>query len=79
MTRKDIAKMFKRFFITFACMLPIFILLGYLLNGRVSNFVMIVIFVVVGGAGYALEELISYNAYQKREQKKEENLKNKSK
>ena len=79
MTRKDVAKLFKRFLILFACMLPLFILVGYLLYNRVSDIVMIIIFVVLAGAGFALEELVHYKLYQKRKALKEEKEKNSKK
>ena len=72
MTRKDVSGIFKRFLITFACMLPILIGLGFLLNGKISDAVMIVIFVVVAGAGIAIEELIHFKLYQKRQRLKKE-------
>ena len=71
MTRKEISQIFKRFLITFACMLPIFIGLGFLLSGKVSDAVMIVIFVVVGGLGFAIEEYIHFKRYQKRQELRE--------
>ena len=72
MTRKDVSGIFKRFLITFACMLPILIGLGFLLNGKISDLVMIVIFVVVAGAGIAIEELIHFKLYEKRQRLKKE-------
>lgn len=71
MTRKEIAQVFKRFLITFLCMLPIFIGLGLLLAGKISDVVMIVIFVVVGGFGFAMEEYIHFKRYAKRQELKE--------
>lgn len=72
MTRKDIAKLFIRLLITFVCMLPILGLIGYLLYQKISDIVMIIIFVVIGGAVFALEELIHYKRYQKRQELKEQ-------
>lgn len=79
MTRKDIAKLLIRLLITFACMLPIFILLGYLLYGKISDVVMIIIYVVLGGGIYALEELVHYKVYQKRQELKEQARHNQNK
>ena len=72
MTRKDIAKMLIRLLITFACMLPIFVLIGYLLYEKISDIVMMIIVVVLGGAAFALEELVHYKIYQKRQALKEQ-------
>lgn len=76
MTRKEIASLFKRFLITFACMTPLLIGLGFLLMGKVSDFVMIVIFVVLAGAGIAVEEYVHFKRVQRREQMKREIEKN---
>lgn len=75
MTRKDISKLFKRFLITFLCSLPVLIALGFLLTNKVSDFVMIVIFVVIAGGAFAVEELVHFKLYQKRERLKQEQLK----
>lgn len=56
-------------------MLPIFIGIGFLLQDKVSDAVMIIIFVTIGGAGIALEEYISYNRRKKREEQKEKQKK----
>ena len=71
MTRKDVAKLLIRLLITFACMLPVLILIGYFLYGKISDVVMIVIFVVLCGGVFALEELVHYKLYQKRQALKE--------
>lgn len=75
MTRKEVTGIFKRFLITFACMLPALIGLGFLIRGKISDVVMIVIFVVIAGAGIAIEELIHFKLYQKRQKLKEEKQK----
>lgn len=72
MTRKEIAKLFKRFLITFACLLPIFIGIGLLLNGKIQNWIMVFIFVTVGGLTLALEEYIHRKNMLDRQQKKEQ-------
>jgi preprotein translocase subunit SecF len=77
MTRKDVTNLFKRFLITFACTLPLLIALGFLLTNKVSDFVMIVIFVVIAGAVLAIEEYIHYKLYKKRERLKEEQIQKK--
>ena len=68
MTRKEITQLFTRFLITFACMLPVLFGIGFLLKNKVSDFVMVVIFVVVAGTAVAIEEL-----YQKRQMLKQQN------
>ena len=75
MTRKEITKLFQRFLITTLILLPFLILLGFLLANKVNDFVMIVMFVVIIGGVFALEELIHYKRYQKREKLKEEQSK----
>ena len=75
MTRKDVAKLFIRFLITFAFMLVVLIPLGIFLENKVSDFVMIFIFVVVAGGGFAIEEYIHFKSYAKRQRLKEEALK----
>ncbi|HAJ77486.1 MAG TPA: hypothetical protein DCO89_00255 [Clostridiales bacterium] len=74
MTRKDATKLFIRFLITFAFMLPALIALGLLLTNKVSNFVMIVMFVVIAGGIFAIEELIYFKLRQKRELLKQNEL-----
>ena len=76
MTRKDIMQLLKRFLITFCCTIPLMIAVGFLLKNKISNFVMVVIYVVIAGAVLAVEEYIYYKKRVKREQLKEE-LKNK--
>lgn len=76
MTRKDITKLFVRLLITFVCMLPILGLIGYLLYQKISDIVMVIIFLVLAGGGFALEELIHYKRYQKRQELKEQARKN---
>ena len=71
MTRKEVTGIFKRFLITFACLAPVLIGLGFLLNGKVSDIVMVVIFVVVAGLGIAIEELVHFKLYQRRQILKE--------
>ena len=72
MTRKDIAGLFKRFLITFGCSLPVLLSIGFLLKGKVSDFVMIVLYVTIAGTILAIEELIHYKRKQKRELLKEQ-------
>ena len=67
MTRKDATKLFLRFLITFVCTLPVLIVLGFLLTNKVSDFVMITIFVVISGGVLAVEELVHFRLRQKRE------------
>jgi len=73
MTRKEITQLFTRFLITFACMLPVLFGIGFLLKNKVSDFVMVVIFVVVAGTAVAIEELIHFKLYQKRQMLKQQN------
>lgn len=72
MTRKDIANLYKRFFITFACLLPIFIVLGILLGDKIQSWILIVIYVTIGGGVLALEEFIHHKKYMERQAKKEQ-------
>ena len=74
MTRKEITKLFVRFLITFAFSLVILIPLGLLLENKMSDFVMVVMFVVIAGGIFALEEYLHFKAYQKRQRLKEEAL-----
>ena len=76
MTRKDIAKVFIRMLITFVCMLPVFLLIGFSLYEKISDIVMIIIFLVIAGGVFALEEFIHFKIYQKRQKLKEEAIKN---
>ena len=76
MTRKEITKLFQRFLITFACTLPFLIGLGFLLYQKVSDFVMVVIFVVIAGGVLAVEEWIHYKRRQKRQMLREQESKN---
>ena len=72
MTRKDIASLFKRFFITFFCCVPIFLVIGYFLEKKIQDWILTFIFIVIGGSIFALEELIHFKRRQKREFLKQE-------
>ena len=72
MTRRDITKLFKRFFMTFFCCVPIFLGIGFLLNGKIQPWIMTAIFVVIGGGVLAIEEYVHYKRVQKREQIKQD-------
>ena len=69
MNKKDVSKLFKRFLITFACSLPLLILVGILIDGKVSDFVMVTIFVAIAGVVLGAEELLHYKFASKRQQK----------
>lgn len=71
MTVKDVAKLFKRFFITFLCCVPVFLGIGFLLDGKIQPWIMTFIFVVIGGGAFALEEFLHNRRVQKREKQKE--------
>ena len=77
MNRKDITSLYKRFLITFLCTLPALIGLGFLLESKVSGFVMVLIFVVVAGTVVAIEEYIHYKRKKRREMLKEQYKQNK--
>ena len=79
MTKKELTSLFKRFLITFVCCLPLFFVIGFLLQGKISDVVMVVIFVTLGGLVFALEEYISYIRRKKREQLKQDLKNNKNK
>lgn len=72
MNRRDIAQLFKRFFITFMCSVPLFLALGFLLENKISNIVMIIVLVILGGAIFAIEEWIAFKQIQKRKKLKEQ-------
>ena len=74
MSKKEVTKLFKRFLITFLCSLPFLIVIGFLLYEKVSDAVMIVIFVVLAGVIFAFEELIFIRAYRKRQLLKQKAL-----
>ena len=67
MTKKEITKLFQRFLITFLCTLPFLIGLGFLLYQKVSDFVMVTIFVVFAGGVLAVEEWIHFKRWKKRQ------------
>ena len=72
MTRKDIFQLIKRFLLTFLCCVPVLLLIGYLLQGKVQSWIMVTIFVVVAGGVLAIEEYIVYARRKKREKIKED-------
>ena len=74
MTRKDATKLFIRFLIVFACVLPVLIVIGLLLTDKISDFVMVIIFVVIAGGVLAIEELIHFKLRQKREMLKQNEI-----
>ena len=74
MTRKDATKLFIRFLIVFACVLPVLIVIGLLLTDKISDFVMVTIFVVIAGGVLAIEELIHFKLRQKREMLKQNEI-----
>ena len=73
MSRKDIIKLFLRFLITFACSVPLLLLIGYFISGKVHDVVEVIIYVAVAGAVLALEEFIRFKLKQRREKLKKEN------
>ena len=75
MNKKDIAKIFKRFFITFLICLPIFILIGVFLTDKIGNVWTVVLFILIGAIAFVLEE-IWHKAYQKKQEQKRENARN---
>lgn len=72
MTRKDIFGLIKRFLLTFLCCVPVLLVIGYFLQGKVQSWIMVTIFVVVAGAVLAIEEYIVYTRRKKREKIKQE-------
>ena len=58
MTVKEYLHIFKRFFISFLICLPILIGTGFLLKGKVSNPLMIFIFILILTIGFLLEEIL---------------------
>ena len=72
MNRKDVTNLFVRFLVTFACCLPVLIPLGFLLSGKVLDIVMIIIFVLVAGIVFALEEYIHLKIVLRRNQQKKQ-------
>ena len=72
MTKKEFVKIFKRFFITFLICLPIFVLIGVFLTGKISNFLIILMYVVIGAVAFVIEELWWAKHQKKLEQRREE-------
>ena len=71
MTRKDVTKLFARFLVVFAVCIPIFVLIGSLLDGKIDAVIEVIVFVVIGGVAFFLEEFLHVKAFKKRiEQKK---------
>ena len=71
MTRKDITKLFVRFFVVFAFCCPIFVLIGSVLDGKINGVIEVVIFVTIGGGILFLEEFLHVKALKKREEQKQ--------
>lgn len=78
MTRKDIAKLFKRFFITFFCCVPVLLLIGFLLQDKIQDWILTVVFIVIAGGVFAIEEYIHFKLLKKREALKQQLKQNKN-
>lgn len=72
MNKKEITKTALRYLITFLCVAPFLIGLGLLLENKISDFVMIVMFAVLAGGVIVIEEIIHSKLYQRRQRIKEE-------
>lgn len=71
MTKKEIAKLFKRFFITFLLCLPIFAIIGVFAGDKIGSAWSIVLYVLIGAIAFVLEE-IWYKGFKQRQQQKRE-------
>lgn len=69
MTRKDIVKVFKRFIITFLCTFPFLLIVGYFLNEKINDALMVFMFVVIAGGVFFLEEVIHQKIKEKQKDK----------
>lgn len=75
MTKKEFVKVFKRFFITFLICLPLLVLVGVFLTGKISNALIIFLYVLIGALAFVLEELWWSKHQKKLEQVREESRK----
>ena len=71
MTKKDFYQVIKRFLITFACCVPLFVFVGVEWGQYFSQTVMVIMFTVFAGGVFALEELHNANKLEKQKQIKE--------
>lgn len=67
--KRDTFKSFKRIAITLLCCIPVLGVVGYFLLGKVSNTVMIVIFISILCVLLGIEEIIHIALSQKRAEK----------
>ncbi len=72
MTKKEFIKIFKRFFLSFLCCLPIFILIGVFLRQKIGRVWTVVIYVVIGAIAFVLAEIIHKKHEEKMELRREQ-------
>lgn len=72
MNKKEYGDLIKRFLLTFLCCIPIFVGLNILMKGKVDNFIIILINVVIGGIVFFLEELTHNKILESRKKRKEQ-------
>ncbi|MDD4210843.1 MAG: hypothetical protein PHC46_00410 [Clostridia bacterium] len=65
MNRRSIMGLYKRMFIVFIFLIPVYIILDNLLGQNASNFTKISIYVLFGAAVISVVELIRYKKMQK--------------
>ena len=71
MNKKEITKTALRYLITFLCTAPFLVGLGLLLENKIADIVMIIMFAVIAGGVIVIEELIHSKLYQRRQKIKE--------
>lgn len=71
MTKKQITKLFKRFFITFLLCLPLFVIFGVFLGEKIGSWA-ILVYVLIGAIAFVLEEIWHNHYEQKQKQKREQ-------
>lgn len=71
MTRRDASKLIGRFFVVFLCCCPIFVLIAWAVENKISSFVEVVIFMTICAGIFVIEELLYVKALKKREAQKE--------
>ena len=68
MTKKEIYQLMKRFLISFACCVPLFLFVGVMWGQYFSQAVLVIIFTVFAGLVFALEELYHYKKMEKQKE-----------
>ena len=77
--KKDLIKLYKRFFLVLLCCFPVLVLMAVFVVGKLSNILQILIYCLIVAGVFVIEEML-YNAKrEQRERLKQEAMRKKGK